>query len=64
MVQAFTRSAAMVEPERGGKFRLFNGNVYGEFQELVRIDLFCLLCVYCFLYIWVKDEKKVTVSVL
>ncbi|TRY57896.1 hypothetical protein DNTS_014412 [Danionella cerebrum] len=35
MVQAFTRSGAMVEAERGGKFRLLDGNVNGEFLELV-----------------------------
>lgn len=35
LVQAFTRSGAMVEGEKGGKFRLLNGNVNGEFLELV-----------------------------
>ncbi|XP_051502820.1 activator of 90 kDa heat shock protein ATPase homolog 1-like [Myxocyprinus asiaticus] len=35
MVQAFTRSGAVVEAEKGGKFRLLDGNVNGEFQELV-----------------------------
>ncbi|XP_017550030.1 activator of 90 kDa heat shock protein ATPase homolog 1b [Pygocentrus nattereri] len=35
MVQAFTHTAAVVEPEKGGKFRLLEGNVFGEFQELV-----------------------------
>ncbi|KAF7201192.1 activator of 90 kDa heat shock protein ATPase-like protein 1-like, partial [Nothobranchius furzeri] len=35
MVQAFTRSAATVEGEKGGKFRLLEGNVFGEFTELV-----------------------------
>ncbi|XP_026085367.1 activator of 90 kDa heat shock protein ATPase homolog 1-like [Carassius auratus] len=35
MVQAFTRSSAVVEAEKGGKFRLLDGNVNGEFQELV-----------------------------
>ncbi|XP_030642276.1 activator of 90 kDa heat shock protein ATPase homolog 1b [Chanos chanos] len=35
MVQAFTHAAAVVEPEKGGKFRLLDGNVFGEFQELV-----------------------------
>ncbi|XP_048047623.1 activator of 90 kDa heat shock protein ATPase homolog 1b isoform X1 [Megalobrama amblycephala] len=35
LVQAFTRSGAMVEAEKGGKFRLLDGNVNGEFQELV-----------------------------
>lgn len=38
MVQAFTRSGAMVEAEKGGKFRLLDGNVNGEFQELVRLQ--------------------------
>lgn len=36
MVQAFTRSPAAVDGERGGKFRLLEGNVLGEFMELVR----------------------------
>ncbi|KAJ7988818.1 hypothetical protein DPEC_G00313140 [Dallia pectoralis] len=36
MVQAFTHAPAIVEPERGGRFRLLDGNVLGEFQELVR----------------------------
>lgn len=35
MVQAFTRSGAVVEAEKGGKFRLLDGNVNGVFQELV-----------------------------
>ncbi|XP_018583362.1 activator of 90 kDa heat shock protein ATPase homolog 1 [Scleropages formosus] len=35
MVQAFTHGAALVEGEKGGKFRLLDGNVLGEFQELV-----------------------------
>uniref|UniRef100_A0A3B3ZVF9 Activator of 90 kDa heat shock protein ATPase homolog 1 n=1 Tax=Periophthalmus magnuspinnatus TaxID=409849 RepID=A0A3B3ZVF9_9GOBI len=35
MVQAFTRCAATVEAERGGRFRLLDGNVYGEFIDLV-----------------------------
>lgn len=35
MVQAFTRASASVDGERGGKFRLLDGNVYGEFTELV-----------------------------
>ncbi|XP_029973320.1 activator of 90 kDa heat shock protein ATPase homolog 1 [Salarias fasciatus] len=35
MVQAFTRGAATVEAERGGKFRMLDGNICGEFTELV-----------------------------
>ncbi|XP_060918820.1 activator of 90 kDa heat shock protein ATPase homolog 1-like [Labrus mixtus] len=35
MVQAFTHAPATVEGERGGKFRLLEGNVFGEFSELV-----------------------------
>lgn len=35
MVQAFTRCGAAVDAERGGRFRLLDGNVYGEFTELV-----------------------------
>lgn len=35
MVQAFTRSAATVDGERGGKFRMLDGNISGEFTEVV-----------------------------
>ncbi|XP_062857506.1 activator of 90 kDa heat shock protein ATPase homolog 1a [Trichomycterus rosablanca] len=35
MVQAFTHLAALVEGEKGGKFRLLEGNVHGVFAELV-----------------------------
>uniref|UniRef100_A0A3Q1IYR0 Activator of 90 kDa heat shock protein ATPase homolog 1 n=1 Tax=Anabas testudineus TaxID=64144 RepID=A0A3Q1IYR0_ANATE len=35
MVQAFTHGPATVDAERGGKFRLLEGNVFGEFTELV-----------------------------
>ncbi|KAI1895406.1 hypothetical protein AGOR_G00105960 [Albula goreensis] len=35
MMQAFTHAAATVNAEKGGRFRLLEGNVYGEFQELV-----------------------------
>ncbi|XP_044022740.1 activator of 90 kDa heat shock protein ATPase homolog 1b [Siniperca chuatsi] len=34
MVQAFTHAPAIVDGERGGKFRLLEGNVFGEFTEL------------------------------
>lgn len=37
MVQAFTHAPATVDGERGGKFRLLDGNVVGEFTELVRL---------------------------
>ncbi|XP_071795468.1 activator of 90 kDa heat shock protein ATPase homolog 1-like isoform X1 [Asterias amurensis] len=33
-VSAFTRSQAILEPVAGGKFRLFDGNVTGEFVSL------------------------------
>uniref|UniRef100_A0A3Q3EMG8 Activator of HSP90 ATPase activity 1 n=1 Tax=Labrus bergylta TaxID=56723 RepID=A0A3Q3EMG8_9LABR len=39
MVQAFTHAPATVEGERGGKFRLLEGNVFGEFSELVRLKI-------------------------
>lgn len=42
MVQAFTHATAIIEPDKGGKFRLLDGNVFGEFKELVRIQLFIL----------------------
>ncbi|KAG2457752.1 SE1L1 protein, partial [Polypterus senegalus] len=35
MVQAFTHSSASVNPEKGGKFKLLEGNVTGEFLEMV-----------------------------
>ncbi|CAL8283130.1 unnamed protein product [Lota lota] len=35
MVQAFTHAPATVEAEKGGRFRLLDGNVVGEFTELV-----------------------------
>ncbi|KAI5615164.1 AHA1, activator of heat shock protein ATPase-like 1a isoform X1, partial [Silurus asotus] len=35
MVQAFTHLAACVDGVRGGQFRLLEGNVHGEFGELV-----------------------------
>ncbi|KAM7376376.1 hypothetical protein PAMP_006117 [Pampus punctatissimus] len=35
MVQAFTHAPATVDGERGGKFRLLDGNVFGEFTELI-----------------------------
>ncbi|KAJ8399197.1 hypothetical protein AAFF_G00415760 [Aldrovandia affinis] len=35
MVQAFTHAAAMVDAQKGGRFQLLEGNVFGEFQELV-----------------------------
>ncbi|XP_048830730.1 activator of 90 kDa heat shock protein ATPase homolog 1a [Brienomyrus brachyistius] len=35
LVQAFTHAAAVVDGEKGGKFRLLDGNILGEFQELV-----------------------------
>ncbi|KAJ8341368.1 hypothetical protein SKAU_G00336590 [Synaphobranchus kaupii] len=35
MVQEFTHATAMVDPQKGGRFRLLDGNIFGEFQELV-----------------------------
>uniref|UniRef100_A0A3B3RS20 Activator of HSP90 ATPase activity 1 n=1 Tax=Paramormyrops kingsleyae TaxID=1676925 RepID=A0A3B3RS20_9TELE len=37
LVQAFTHATAVVDGEKGGKFRLLDGNVLGEFQELVSV---------------------------
>ncbi|KAM4633210.1 activator of 90 kDa heat shock protein ATPase homolog 1-like [Polymixia lowei] len=34
-VQVFTHSAAVIEGYRGGRFQLLNGNVNGEFVELI-----------------------------
>lgn len=38
MVEAFTHLAACVDGVRGGQFRLLEGNVHGEFAELVRTE--------------------------
>lgn len=35
MTQAFTHASATVKAEKGGRFSLLDGNVLGEFQELV-----------------------------
>jgi len=35
MVRAFTQNMAQMDAEKGGRFSLFNGNVTGEFTELV-----------------------------
>ncbi|KAM4625533.1 activator of 90 kDa heat shock protein ATPase homolog 1-like [Polymixia lowei] len=35
MVQAFTHAPATVDGEKGGRFRLLDGNVLGEFTELI-----------------------------
>ncbi|XP_068607915.1 activator of 90 kDa heat shock protein ATPase homolog 1b [Brachionichthys hirsutus] len=35
MIQAFTNAPATVEAEKGGKFRLLDGNIIGEFTELL-----------------------------
>lgn len=37
MVAAFTHASATVDGEKGGRFRLLDGNVCGEFTELVRL---------------------------
>jgi len=36
MVRAFTQNLAQLEAQKGGKFSLFDGNVSGEFIDLVR----------------------------
>ncbi|XP_058472334.1 activator of 90 kDa heat shock protein ATPase homolog 1b [Solea solea] len=35
MVQAFTRASASVDADKGGRFRLLDGNVLGVFTELI-----------------------------
>lgn len=35
LVQAFTHAPAMLEADKGGKFHMVDGNVSGEFTELV-----------------------------
>lgn len=40
MVRAFTRNNAEVEAEKGGSFKMFDGNIYGEFIDLVSYDHF------------------------
>ncbi|XP_030627693.1 activator of 90 kDa heat shock protein ATPase homolog 1a [Chanos chanos] len=42
MVQAFTHLAAFVEGDKGGKFRLLEGNVCGEFTDLVPDEKICM----------------------
>lgn len=37
MTSAFTHAPAVVDGEKGGKFRLLDGNVFGEFTELVSL---------------------------
>ncbi|XP_074112679.1 activator of 90 kDa heat shock protein ATPase homolog 1 [Cotesia typhae] len=34
MVQAFTKGPVKVDPRKSGKFELFGGNIYGEFEEV------------------------------
>ncbi|TKS65089.1 Activator of 90 kDa heat shock protein ATPase -like protein 1 [Collichthys lucidus] len=36
--EVFTRSAAVVDARRGGRFQLLDGNVSGEFTQLVRLQ--------------------------
>lgn len=38
LVQAFTRSAAMVDGRRGGRFQLLEGNISGCFTQLVSLQ--------------------------
>ena len=35
LVQKFSKSPAVLEAERGGKFQMFDGNISGEYVELV-----------------------------
>ncbi|XP_023209383.1 activator of 90 kDa heat shock protein ATPase homolog 1-like [Centruroides sculpturatus] len=35
MVQAFTQGPVVLQPEKGGRFEFFGGNVYGTFIELI-----------------------------
>lgn len=34
-IKAFTDETAIVEAFKGGKFSLFNGNIHGEYVQLV-----------------------------
>ena len=50
MLQAFTRSCVAVDAEKGGKFRLFDGNITGVYLQLVCFDVACVrisLVMYC-----------------
>lgn len=38
LVQAFTRSAAVVDDRRGGRFQLLEGNISGCFTQLVSLQ--------------------------
>lgn len=46
-MQVFTRSAAAVDGRRGGRFQLLDGNVSGEFTQLVRSQLLSQSVVSC-----------------
>ena len=35
MHQKFSKSPAVLEAEKGGKFQMFDGNITGEYTELV-----------------------------
>ena len=49
-LSAFTMSETQVEPKVGGAFRLFSGNVTGEFLEIVCIFFFFSV-IYLYLYL-------------
>lgn len=53
MVAAFCRGRVVVDPQIGGKFELFEGNISGQFLQLVRYIIFnksiFYLCVVFFL---------------
>lgn len=34
-MQKFSKSPAVLEAEKGGKFQMFDGNISGEYTELV-----------------------------
>jgi activator of HSP90 ATPase len=36
MLEAFTRGPVKLDAKPGGQFALFNGNIFGEFIEIVR----------------------------
>lgn len=36
MMEAFARGPVQLDAKPGGKFALFNGNIFGEFIEIVR----------------------------
>jgi hypothetical protein len=59
MVRAFTQNPSLVyEPEKNGKFALFDGNINGTFTELVGYHYFIKIRrFFTQIFIFKKDSK-------